>query len=157
MVVALQHLQVVHDQHPESPRSYNVLSGTAAAPSSVYSLDLLSLVHLDRKNRLGLQQSERPEVVAHSALAASVSRICCFLRMRDQQLHWRRLLFLLHRRRARCSAMSAARESLSAASSALLKGAPEENPLATSSGWADSPFAQVVAFWLPVPRQRIWH
>ena len=85
LVVALQHLQVVHDQHPESPRSYNVLSGAAAAPSSVYSLDHLSLVHLDRKNRLGLQQSGRPEVVVHSALAVSGLRICRFRHMRDQQ------------------------------------------------------------------------
>ncbi len=89
LVVVLQRPQVVRDQRPESPLSCStasdVISGSVAVPSLVCSLDHLSLVHLDRKNRLDLQQSGQREVAVHSASAVPVLRIFLFRHKRGQQ------------------------------------------------------------------------
>ncbi len=86
MVVASQRLQVVRDQRLESLLSCIVLLSAGAAPLSVSSRDLLSLV-VEHKDKLDQQQSERSEVLVCPASAILVLQTSPYRYTRGQRLH----------------------------------------------------------------------
>ncbi len=86
MVAGSQHLEVVRDQRPESLPSCIVLLNAGAAPLSVSSRDLLSLV-VERKDKLDQQQSEWTEALVCPASAALVLQTSPCRHTRGQRLH----------------------------------------------------------------------